>query len=117
MAFVKHAATQMQMFKSPISTERSHYWMFEEKEQLGLFYCLYPVGEAVAIFDANTVGPRSYIRMYDSYRDILTGDTLLHQGQSSSKPRYLFQGQSEKDKDAFLASDASLEQFKARMDG
>ena len=80
----------------------------------------FAVGEAVTIFDANTVGPRSYIRMYDSYRDILTGDTWRHQGQSrsrASKPFYLFQGQSEKDKDAFLASDASLEQFKARMDG
>ena len=43
---------------------------------------LFAVGEAVTIFDANTVGPRSYIRMYDSYRDILTGDTLRHQGQS-----------------------------------
>ena len=32
------------------------------------------VGEAVAIFGANTVGPKSYIQMYDNYRDILTGD-------------------------------------------
>ena len=46
---------------------------------------LFAVGEAVTIFDANTVGPRSYIRMYDSYRDILTGDdTFGHQGQSWS---------------------------------
>ena len=79
---------------------------------------LFAVGEAVTIFDANTVGPRSYIRMYDSYRDILTGDTWRHQGQSRSlQSSFLFQGQSEKDKDAFLASDASLEQFKERMDG
>ena len=55
------------------------------------------VGEAVTIFDANTVGPRSYILMYDSYRDILTG-------------------QSERDKDTFLTSDASLDQFKSRME-
>ena len=32
------------------------------------------VGEAVTIFGANTVGPKSYIQMYDNYRDILTGD-------------------------------------------
>ena len=51
----------------------------------------------MTIFDANTVGPRSYILMYDSYRDILTG-------------------QSERDKEAFLTSDASLDQFKSRME-
>ena len=80
---------------------------------------LFAVGEAVTIFDANTVGPRSYIRMYDSYRDILTGDDTsdIKDNPGAFKPFYLFQGQSEKDKDAFLASDASLEQFKARMDG
>ena len=80
---------------------------------------MFAVGEAVTLFDANTVGPRSYIRMYDSYRDILTGDDTLDikDNPGAFKPFYLFQGQSEKDKDAFLASDASLEQFKARMDG
>lgn len=52
----------------------------------------------MTIFDANTLGPRSYIQMYDSYRDILTG-------------------QSERDKDTFLGSDASLEDFKERMEG
>ena len=51
----------------------------------------------MTIFDANTVGPRSYILMYDSYRDILTG-------------------QSERDKDTFLTSDASLDQFKSKME-
>ena len=56
------------------------------------------VGEAVQIFDSNTVGPQSYIKMYDTYRDILTG-------------------QSERDKDQFLGSEASLEEFKERMNG
>ena len=50
----------------------------------------------MTIFDTNTVGPRSYISMYDKYRDILTG-------------------QSDRDKEAFLASEASLDQFRARM--
>lgn len=54
------------------------------------------MGEAVTIFDTNTVGPRSYISMYDKYRDILTG-------------------QSDRDKEVFLASEASLDQFRARM--
>ena len=57
-----------------------------------------PVGEAVQIFDCNTVGPQSYIKMYDTYRDILTG-------------------QSDKDKEKFLQSDATLEEFKERMTG
>ena len=50
------------------------------------------------IFDCNTVGPQSYIKMYDTYRDILTG-------------------QSDKDKQEFLQSDATLEEFKERMTG
>ena len=62
-----------------------------------LVMCSIPVREAVAIFDANTIGPRSYIRMYDKYQDILTG-------------------QSEKDKEEFLKSDASLEQFKVQLE-
>ena len=57
---------------------------------------LFPVREAVAIFDANTIGPRSYIRMYDKYQDILTG-------------------QSERDKEEFLKSDATLDQFRVRI--
>ena len=44
------------------------------------------------------MGPKSYIRMYDTYRDILTG-------------------QSERDKEDFLKSEASLEEFKERMTG
>ena len=50
------------------------------------------------IFDCNTVGPQSYIKMYDTYRDILTG-------------------QSDTDKEEFLKSDATLEEFKERMTG
>ena len=57
----------------------------------------YLVGEAMSIFDANTVGPRSYIQMYHSYKDILTG-------------------QSEQDKEDFLRSDASLDMFRERME-
>ena len=56
------------------------------------------MAEAVQIFDCNTVGPQAYIQMYDTYRDILTG-------------------QSEKDKQDFLQSEATLEDFKERMDG
>ena len=52
----------------------------------------------MTIFDANTVGPESYIKMYDKYHDILTG-------------------QSERDKETFLASEASLDMFKDRMEG
>ena len=44
------------------------------------------------------MGPKSYIRMYDTYKDILTG-------------------QSERDKDEFLKSEASLEDFRERMTG
>ena len=51
----------------------------------------------MAIFDANTVGPESYIQMYDKYHDILTG-------------------QSERDKETFLGSDASLDMFRDRME-
>ena len=53
------------------------------------------VTEAETIFDANTVGPRSYIEMYVKYHDILTG-------------------QSERDKETFLGSDASLDMFRER---
>ena len=55
------------------------------------------MSEAVTIFDANTVGPESYVKMYDKYHDILTG-------------------QSERDKETFLGSDASLDMFRERME-
>ena len=119
MAIVKHA-TLMHIF---LKAQSQHLIIGKPSDVRGkgtirIILLFAVVGEAVTIFDANTVGPRSYIRMYDSYRDILTGDTWRHQGQSRSlQSSFLFQGQSEKDKDAFLASDASLEQFKERMDG
>ena len=57
------------------------------------FFTLFSVSEAKAIFDANTVGPRSYVKMYDKYKDILTGQSL-------------------NDKEEFLKSEATLDQFR-----
>ena len=54
---------------------------------------LFPVSEAKAIFDANTVGPRAYVTMYDKYADILTGQSLNQ-------------------KEEFLKSEATLDQFR-----
>ena len=54
---------------------------------------LLPVSEAKAIFDANTVGPRAYVKMYDKYADILTGQSLNQ-------------------KEEFLKSEATLDQFR-----
>ena len=54
---------------------------------------LFPVSEAKAIFDANTVGPRAYVKMYDKYADILTGQSLNQ-------------------KEEFLKSEATLDQFR-----
>ena len=51
------------------------------------------VAEAESIFNSNTVGPRTYIRTYDKYRDILTGQSL-------------------QDKEDFLKSEATLDQFR-----
>ena len=51
------------------------------------------MSEAKAIFDANTVGPRAYVKMYDKYKDILTGQSL-------------------NDKEEFLKSEATLDQFR-----
>ena len=60
-----------------------------------IFYTrfLFPVSEAKAIFDANTVGPRAYVTMYDKYADILTGQSLNQ-------------------KEEFLKSEATLDQFR-----
>merc|ERR1719422_2948573 len=54
------------------------------------------VSEAKAIFDANTVGPRAYVKMYDKYADILTGQSLNQ-------------------KEEFLKSEATLDQFREQM--
>ena len=80
-------------------------WQEDYVQQLGdLFRCFklfthhtalssFPVSEAKAIFDANTVGPRAYVKMYDKYKDILTGQSL-------------------NDKEEFLKSEATLDQFR-----
>ena len=57
------------------------------------FSLTFAVSEAKAIFDANTVGPRAYVKMYDKYKDILTGQSL-------------------NDKEEFLKSEATLDQFR-----
>ena len=57
---------------------------------------LHLVTEAEQIFESNTVGPRTYVQMYQKYRDILTGQSL-------------------DDKEDFLKSEASLDQFRERM--
>ena len=80
------------------STRSSLFLLFTILECVESRNVLISVGEAVQIFDSNTVGPKSYIRMYDTYKDILTG-------------------QSERDKDEFLKSEASLEDFRERMTG
>ena len=69
----------MQMFKSPILTVLLIIGNPSEagRETIRIIL-LFAVSEAVTIFDANTVGPRSYILMYDKYRDILTGDKSRH---------------------------------------
>ena len=51
------------------------------------------MSEAKSIFDSNTVGPRAYVKMYDKYKDILTGQSL-------------------NDKEEFLKSEATLDQFR-----
>ena len=56
------------------------------------------VRQAEEIFDLNVIGPRRYITMYDKYSKLLTG-------------------QAEKDKDNFLKGEATLEEFKQKMDG
>ena len=55
------------------------------------------VRQAIEIFDKNIIGPKRYIKLYDTYSNLLTG-------------------QAEEDKDKFLQGDASLVKFKERMD-
>ena len=56
------------------------------------------VRQAEEIFDKNIIGPKKYITLYDKYSTLLTG-------------------QAEIDKDEFLKGEATLEDFKNKMDG
>jgi len=56
------------------------------------------VEEAVQIFEANAIGPKRYINLYNKYSRLLNG-------------------QEEKDKDAFLETKAPLCDFEAKMEG
>ena len=56
------------------------------------------VQEAEQIFDANAIGPKRYINLYNKYSRLLNG-------------------QEEKDKDAFLETKAPLKAFEAKMEG
>ena len=56
------------------------------------------VSEATKIFQSNTIGPRKYIKSYDKYSTLLNGQAKL-------------------DKDDFLKTQATLAEFKKRMEG
>lgn len=56
------------------------------------------VKQAEEIFDRNVVGPKKYINLYNKYATLLNGEA-------------------EKDKEEFLKGEATLQDFKAKMDG
>ncbi len=56
------------------------------------------VRQAQDIFDKNIIGPKKYICLYEKYSELLNGDA-------------------ERDKDEFLKGEATLSDFKAKMDG
>ncbi|XP_059095302.1 dynein axonemal heavy chain 3-like [Tigriopus californicus] len=53
---------------------------------------------AMEILDRNIIGPKSYVHIYDKYEALLSGQAL-------------------KDRDQFLAAQASLTDFRQKMDG